>query len=356
MPVYRIRDGYGNLRNNDDIFRKTMDVLNNRNGLVILPEGNHAGFRRLRPLKKGIARIAFQAMNESDNKMNIKIVPVGIEYSHYYKFGSKMLIKIGEPVNLSDYYNKYLENNAIAINKLTGDLAEKIKKEMIHIENEEYYNEYETIRKQGAFDITLINRKKINMENLFNAGRAIIATLDNLYQNDNDEFIRIIETAREYEKSLKTAKIEMPLKQNKLLNLIFKVLALLVTFPVFIYGFINNVLPLGIITKVSSKIKDPQFISSFKFVLSFVIFPLFFIIQTIIFAFITKTAWWTLIYFISLPATLLLMMKWRSFFFEIVQQLKLLKIKLFNRNLYQNIQNRRVFFKTLYSKMDSANL
>ena len=36
--------------------------LKNKNGLVILPEGNHGDKRKLRTLKKGISRIAFEAV------------------------------------------------------------------------------------------------------------------------------------------------------------------------------------------------------------------------------------------------------------------------------------------------------
>ena len=61
LPVYRLRDGFSSVKGNDEIFLKTIDVLKNRNGVVILPEGDHAGFRRLRQLKKGICRVAFQS-------------------------------------------------------------------------------------------------------------------------------------------------------------------------------------------------------------------------------------------------------------------------------------------------------
>jgi len=40
LPVYRIRDGFSSVKGNDEIFAKTIDVLKNKNGLVILPEGN----------------------------------------------------------------------------------------------------------------------------------------------------------------------------------------------------------------------------------------------------------------------------------------------------------------------------
>ena len=41
LPVYRIRDGYQSLKNNDDIFDKTIDVLKNNIPLVILPENTY---------------------------------------------------------------------------------------------------------------------------------------------------------------------------------------------------------------------------------------------------------------------------------------------------------------------------
>ena len=66
LPVYRIRDGFSSLKGNDEIFTKTIDVLKNKNGLVILPEGDHSGFRRLRQLKKGICRVAFQSDEATD--------------------------------------------------------------------------------------------------------------------------------------------------------------------------------------------------------------------------------------------------------------------------------------------------
>ncbi len=86
LPVYRIRDGFRSVTGNDAIFDKTIDVLKNKRGLVILPEGNHEGHRRLRQLKKGICRVAFQADEASGFNLNIQIMPVGIEFSHYTRY------------------------------------------------------------------------------------------------------------------------------------------------------------------------------------------------------------------------------------------------------------------------------
>ena len=341
MPVYRIRDGYENLQLNNNIFRKTIDVLNNRNGLVILPEGNHEGFRRLRQLKKGIARIAFQAIEDSGGKMNIKIVPVGLEYSHYRKFGSPIQIRLGEPINVLDFYPKYLENNAKGVNKLIEELSIRIKNEMIHIEDDVFYYEYEIIRQQGAFEWTHQKKQRANISNLFNAGKKFVDILNELKESDEDEFFNILNVTSEYQENMRYARIETPLNPRKMsgFSLLLKIPALIATLPVFLYGFINNLIPLGIIHLISSKIKDPQFVSSVRFVSGLVLFPLFFIIQTVIFALVVKNGWWTLFYFIALPSSGLLMMLWRKLFFNVEKHINILYVRLFKNDLYREIKN-----------------
>src|SRR5664279_5150698 len=101
LPVYRLRDGFSSLKSNDEIFVKTIDVLKNKNGVVILPEGDHAGFRRLRQLKKGICRVAFQSDEATGFNLKVKIIPVGLEFSKLFRdriLVNKMnLLKSTEP-------------------------------------------------------------------------------------------------------------------------------------------------------------------------------------------------------------------------------------------------------------------
>jgi len=116
LPVYRIRDGYSSLKANDEIFHKTVDVLRNKNGLVILPEGDHAGFRRLRQLKKGICRIAFQAEEATAFSLNIKIIPVGLEYSNYTRIRQVLSVVYGKPIEVSEYTTIYRSDPDLALN------------------------------------------------------------------------------------------------------------------------------------------------------------------------------------------------------------------------------------------------
>jgi 1-acyl-sn-glycerol-3-phosphate acyltransferase len=139
LPIYRIRDGIDTLKKNQAVFDKTVDVLNAYNGLVILPEGNHAGIHRLRPLKKGFARIAFQTEETGKVTEGIGVVPVGIDYDDYTHCRSRKIIVFGKPIPVADFLESYRENPAVGLNLLKNHLAGKMKKLIIDIETVEYY-------------------------------------------------------------------------------------------------------------------------------------------------------------------------------------------------------------------------
>ncbi len=90
MPVYRQRDGMSNLAKNEEIFEMCFDILRNDGTLLIFPEAGHLGERRLRTLSKGFTRIVFGAM-ENHEELDIKIVPVGLNYSNYHQSQSRSI-------------------------------------------------------------------------------------------------------------------------------------------------------------------------------------------------------------------------------------------------------------------------
>src|SRR4030043_2224407 len=127
LPVYRIRDGFRSVKGNDEIFDKTIDVLRNKNGLVILPEGDHAGFRRLRQLKKGIGRVAFHAEEASGFKLNIKIIPVGLEFSNNPRYRQVLTVVYGKPIETAEFHDLYKTSPEIALNELRSKLYSEMK-------------------------------------------------------------------------------------------------------------------------------------------------------------------------------------------------------------------------------------
>ncbi|MEZ5019874.1 MAG: 1-acyl-sn-glycerol-3-phosphate acyltransferase [Bacteroidales bacterium] len=188
LPVYRIRDGFEAVKQNDDTFRDTLRVMENRNGVVILPEGNHATFRKLRQLKKGICRIAFQTAEAKGFNGEINIIPVGLEYSHYWRFRQVLTVVYGRPIHVSDYYESYRENPNRAIGELRDRLSDEMKKVMVHIDDEENYEAINELR-------SIINEKyadRIKYPKLFRDQR-LVSKLNELCETDPDSYREICE-------------------------------------------------------------------------------------------------------------------------------------------------------------------
>ncbi|UBM61800.1 1-acyl-sn-glycerol-3-phosphate acyltransferase [Candidatus Sulfidibacterium hydrothermale] len=300
LPVYRIRDGYDSLKKNELTFRKTLDIIRNKNGFVILPEGNHAGFRKLRSLKKGFARIAFQAEEAENFLLDMKIVPVGINYSDYENFRSDLLVIFGKPFAVSEFYEVYKENPAVAYNRIKEKLAREMKPLMINIESQ-YYDAVDFLRKAYRRDACRqLNLDDTDLYHQFRAEKEIIARLNRFEQTSPDKMKRLAEKVQHYRQQLKTLKIPdvQPATKGRLfLNRIL----LLLGFPFFLYGYLNHFFPWNICIATGNKIKDPQFRSSFKFVLSFITFPLFYLIQILLVQWGFHRPVITILYAVTLP-------------------------------------------------------
>ena len=301
LPVYRLRDGFSSVKGNDEIFLKTIDVLKNRNGVVILPEGDHAGFRRLRQLKKGICRVAFQSDEATGFNLNIKIIPVGIEFSNYSRVRQVLTVAYGKPIEVSEFYDSYKLNPERALNELRARLSDEMKSIMVHIESEEDYEAIDELRSiiNGPFSDSIKFPKLVR-------DRVLVSKLNNLKSSDPSLYEKICTLSLNIRNKARELNISYRLlrkKRHPLGWLIAGVIAVIVTFPLFLYGNIFNLTFLYLPDLQVKKIKDPQFHSSVRYgislMLAFVFLPLYMIISLFIFS-----SWWLgLLIFLTLPAS-----------------------------------------------------
>ncbi len=301
LPVYRIRDGFSALKENDEIFLKTIDVIKHKNGLIILPEGDHAGFRRLRQLKKGICRVAFQAEEASGFNLKIKIIPVGIEFSNYTRYRQVLTVVYGKPIEVSQNYELYRESPEKALNELRNRLSTGIKQVMVHIESVEDYDAIDELR-------SIVNEKysdDIKYPKLFR-DRKLIETLNKLKISDPETYKRICSLSLQIREKARALNISYRLlekKKHPLGWLIAGLAGLFVTLPLWLFG---NIFTLTFVTLPELQIrktKDPQFHSSLRYGLSlalaFVFMPVYLIACLIIFS-----PWWlALMIFLTIPVS-----------------------------------------------------
>lgn len=100
MPIHRISEGKENLVENDETFKKCYELFKNEEMVLIFSEGLCTNQKELLPLKKGTGRLVQKAWS---NGIDLTVVPVGLMYNHFDKFGKKINCYIGKPIQKSDF-------------------------------------------------------------------------------------------------------------------------------------------------------------------------------------------------------------------------------------------------------------
>ncbi len=280
LPIFRIRDGIKSLQNNDAVFEEAVGIMEGKGRLGILPEGNHAGVRRLRVLKKGIARIAFQAEERHDFNLDVQIVPVGLDYSNYINFGADLLIHYGDPLPISDFKDLYLENPQKGMNALMQELRERMIPQMLNIDDLEHYDEIETLKDIYIQHLLAKRKLRDNHHEIIEKSQIISDQIIEFKNSSFDEFEKLGKTALEIKESNRAMGIRYWVsakKRHYWLGIILNHILLIALFPFFIYGFVTNFLPFYIPVLISQKIKDLQFISSIRFATAMITFLLFYV-------------------------------------------------------------------------------
>ncbi|MDP4188290.1 MAG: lysophospholipid acyltransferase family protein [Bacteroidota bacterium] len=282
LPVYRMRDGIENMNRNEKIFRLSSEILNNNQAMGIMPEGNHGDKKQLRPLKKGLLHIAFQAQQKYGDQPGVKIIPVGLDYSNYQKFRSTLFINYGKPIEISTYWQEYQKDGKEALHDLKKELGRELKDLMINIESKEYYSAI--LHSIIIYREKMAQKMKLNPKNpadLFKASKEIEKALNICCLEHKPELDELNGKLGTYSRCLEILNLrDWVMKENVNLNhfnITLSFTLLILSYPIFIYGIICNYLPFHIPVSIAKRIKDMQFISSVQYGSSLITFPLYYL-------------------------------------------------------------------------------
>ncbi len=305
LPIYRIRDGYDSLENNQGVFDNTIDVLKSNIPLCILPEGNHEGIKRLRSLKKGIFRIAFQAEESTSYQLNLHIIPVGLDYSNYFKPGSDLTVVFGTPIKIADYIADYQQNEQRTVNALRNVLAEGMRSVMIHIP-EAYYNTTYLISEMYEANVWDTLNVKRPLYNKLTIKQYIVQKITEAFSLFPEKAELLSSRLSVYTEKLNRLGFKDCLLQKKtssFLSLFLETILTILLLPLHLYGVILNYLPFMIPVWVARQIKDKHFQSSIHFGISIFSFPLYYLIVITLFCMFTDDYFVKLIFGLTLPLT-----------------------------------------------------
>jgi len=252
---------------------------------------------------KGIFRIGIKAQEEYADKPFVKILPVGFDVGHYIKQNQTLLIQYGKPIELSEYWEQYQENNARGINAMKARLREEMLPLMINIENEEFY---ETIMElKPIFNAKMRETMGISGKKLidkFAADKELISRIDKLIEKDPEPLRGLAAKVDKYVSGVKEQRVRDWVVRDRgygVLRTLWRYLSLILTFPIFLAGFIPNALPYLLPAYLVRNVKDLQFHSSLKAGLGFLLlFPYIYLLETLAFGLISGFPWWAWIAFL----------------------------------------------------------
>ncbi len=121
LPVYRPSEGVENLSENYKTFDACIELFKQSEIVLIFSEGICVNEWHLRPLKKGTARLAYKCQQEN---IPLKILPVGINYSSFKRFGKNLFVNLGNIFTANDFDRTLSDGawNQVFNNKLEQEL------------------------------------------------------------------------------------------------------------------------------------------------------------------------------------------------------------------------------------------
>lgn len=225
LPVYRIRNGYENLKKNDAIFEQCYDILGDSKNIMMFSEGGHHNEYFLQRLSKGSSRLAFLAHKKNPSQ-KIYLQPVGINYGHHQQPRCTLHLVFGNPIEVGALIKPNL-TDAENINLLKEELQGRMAACMWLPNHDEHYLDRK-IRING----------ETTLKDFFTLKEAL---------------------AKDWKK--------MPCRKNH--SSLIKFLAFLLFIPSFI--------PLLISRFIINKFEDIVFVSSMKYALGIFFFPIWWV-------------------------------------------------------------------------------
>ncbi|MFZ9028328.1 MAG: 1-acyl-sn-glycerol-3-phosphate acyltransferase [Crocinitomicaceae bacterium] len=259
-PIYRSIDGKDSIIKNEQVFNECYASLKEGNPILLYGEGftDEQFIRRVKKIKKGAARIAVGAAAKYNFELDMKIVPVGINYTNPEKLGGDLLIKFNEPISIKDYETVYKENEVKTYIEITNELEKRIKEEIIHIEEIEDAESFEKMIQLEEDTMHYASREGAPaLTKRWKKTKQLAEKVNSLAVDEKES---LFEKVNAFWKEVNAEGFELYIiraLQDKSNSGVIDLLLLLIGFPIALLGLIIN-LPLFILLKTLPQKLTPR--------------------------------------------------------------------------------------------------
>lgn len=284
LPIFRQRDGVEQMKKNETTFEKCEELMRDKQKLVIFVEGDCIVEKRLRPLKKGMARLAIGSIEKYGRDLDIQIVPVGINYTHHKLFRKEVMVRYGKPIPLSDYYDTLDKNKARAIKAINRDVKDAMHEHIVHIAQD---SEIDTVDKyhqifRNQFKFSPLPVVKHTPQRL-DGEIAIANKINDMAAHDKENYQATTEKVNAYFEKLAAYGLDDLGVADTYKNNLWRGIWLLLTLPIMLVGYIGNYLPARIAKWLADTKTDGEvFYTTTYFVGGVLLYTIYFILLSII--------------------------------------------------------------------------
>lgn len=291
IPIYKPEISPDEVHKNKQIFQKCFIHLKRGKSILIFPEGTSKTERNLRKIKTGTARIALSAEHQNNFNLNVKIIPIGINYSNPHYFRSDVFINFGKPIDVKKYSNSYPLDEIKTVNELTNEIKIKLEELIIIVRD----NELDKLIKQ----IEILYRSELREKDStkhkaiqdFYLSQRIVEAVKFYQKNQPDKMLLFKHKLDDYLITLKRLKIRdtQLRRSNVRLKLTSNTLYFIFGLPLFLSGYLLNVLPFKAAEYLSRVINvRKDFIGSMKIAFGMFVFLIFYVLEIIVITSLTN--------------------------------------------------------------------
>ena len=309
IPIYRVQDDPTQLHKKKETFTKSFEHLKRGGAILIFPEGISLTERKLKKIKTGAARIALGVEAENDFKLGVQIVTVGLNYSNPHRFQSDLFINIDEPIQVQDFQERYKQEPVQTVNDLTNEIRLRLEKQVVAIEDskvDKLVSNIEIIYKSQLIkDLGYSSKVK---EHDFLVTRAISEQVHHFQEKGPERVEQISQYIDEYFAALDRVQLndgilrKFPTGGFMIINTISSSFYMIIGFPIFVFGVINNYLPYKIPDWISrASTNQGQFHGALTMTLGTFTFLIFYAVQLWLIHYYFQQPWITLAYLFILP-------------------------------------------------------
>ena len=310
IPVYRKKDVKpGEIQDNSQSFRKCYEFLDNNGALLIFPEGTSVNELKLRDIKTGTARIALAYEADRGFPGTLNINTVTLSYSDSLSFRSMVSVIVNPSFKVKEYHSLWEKDSMEAVKSFTERIQKEMegqitlthdkKQEKAVLQVQKFYIEYLDPSMSRYIDPTrsFEFRRKVaeRVRDLQNADPLLYNTLETQF----DDFFNQLEDLKITLGFVRSSF----LKKNKSIVLMAYIFQLTLLFPFYILGLITNYIPYKIPAWIFKILKpDVEYQSSIHMITGMIVFPLFYLVNIILFRkYMSSEFVWSILFLLSLP-------------------------------------------------------